>query len=74
MLWKLELQRGKNEWIISRDEEFGISINDVLLNFLEQDLNTSGFFSLNDELLSDALIDKNELLKIVNEITGKSNT
>lgn len=71
LLWKLELQRGKNEWIISRDEEFGISINDVLLNFLEQDLNTSGFFSLNDELLSDALIDKNELLKIVNEITGK---
>ncbi len=71
LLWKLELQRDKNEWIISRDEEFGISINDVLLNFLEQDLNTSGFFSLNDELLSDALIDKNELLKIVNEITGK---
>jgi len=71
LLWKLELQREKNEWIISRDEEFGISINDVLLNFLEQDLNTTGFFSLNDELLSDALIDKPELLKIINELTGK---
>jgi very-short-patch-repair endonuclease/DNA polymerase III delta prime subunit len=71
LLWKLELQRGKNEWIISRDEDSGISINDVLLNFLEQDLNTSGFFSLNEELLSDALIDKAELLKIVNEIADK---
>jgi very-short-patch-repair endonuclease len=67
-IWKMDLVREKNEWVLQKDEEFGITINDVLLNFLEGDLNTSGFFSLNDEYLSDSLLDKDELLKIINRL------
>lgn len=69
IIWKLDLQRDKNEWIIQRDEESGITINDVLLNYLEQDLSTSGFFVMNDEHLQDMLVDKNELLEIINKVT-----
>lgn len=71
LIWKFDLLRDKNEWILQKDEEYGITINDVLLNYLEQDLNTSGFFSLNDEILSDGLIDKSEVLQITNKILSQ---
>lgn len=67
-IWKMDIIREKNEWVLHKDEEFGITINDVLLNFLEGDLNTSGFFSLNDEYLSDALLDKDELINLTNKL------
>ncbi|MEO8513355.1 MAG: AAA domain-containing protein [Ignavibacteria bacterium] len=70
-IWNLELLRDKNQWIISRDEELGISINDVLLNYLEQDLGTTGFVKLNEEYLSDSLIDESEFRKITNELLSR---
>lgn len=73
-IWMLELTRDKNEWIISRDEEQGIAINDVLLNYLEQDLGSSGFSKLNDEYLSDAIIDESEFTIIVNKLLSQIST
>ncbi|NOS85690.1 MAG: DUF4011 domain-containing protein [Ignavibacteria bacterium] len=70
-IWMLELSRDKNEWIISRDEEQGISINDVLLNYLQQDLGSSGFSKLNDEYLSDSVIDEIEFEVIVNRLLSQ---
>ena len=70
-IWMLELNRDKNEWIISRDEEQGISINDVLLNFLEQDLGSAGFSKLNEEYLSDSVIDEIEFEVIVNRLLSQ---
>lgn len=70
-IWMLELTRDRNEWIISRDEEQGISINDVLLNFLEQDLGSAGFSKLNDEYLSDSLIDQTEFELIINRLLSQ---
>ena len=67
-IWMLELTRDKNEWIISKDEEQGISINDVLLNYLETDLGSTGFSKLNDEYLADSLIDETEFNVIVNRL------
>lgn len=67
-IWMLDLKRDKNEWIISRDEEHSISINDVLLNYLEGDMGTSGFSKLNEEYLSDSLLDKNEFIEIINRL------
>lgn len=73
-IWMLELTRDKNEWIISRDEEQGISINDVLLNYLEQDLGSAGFSKLNDEYLSDSVIDELEFAVIVNKLLSQIST
>lgn len=70
-IWMLELNRDKNEWMISRDEEQGVSINDVLLNYLEQDLGSSGFSRLNDEYLSDSIIDESEFTTIVNRLLSQ---
>lgn len=70
-IWMLELTRDKNEWIISRDEEQGISINDVLLNYLETDLGSTGFSKLNDEYLADSLIDETEFIVIVNRLLAQ---
>lgn len=70
-IWMLELNRDNNEWIISRDEEQGISINDVLLNYLETDLGSTGFSKLNDEYLADSLIDETEFNVIVNRLLSQ---
>lgn len=73
-IWMLDITRDKNEWIISRDEEQSITINDVLLNYLEQDLETSGFVKINDEILSDSLVDEKELTSIINLLLTQINS
>lgn len=70
-IWMLGLTRDKNEWIVSREEEQGISINDVLLNFLEQDLDSTGFSKLNDEFLSDSIIDETEFDEIISKLLSQ---
>ena len=70
-IWMLDLKRDKNEWIISRDEEHNISINDVLLNYLESDLGSAGFSKLNDEYLTDSLLDKSEFIEIINRLLAQ---
>jgi len=70
-IWMLGLSRDKNEWIISRDEEQAISVNDVLLNYLEQDLSSTGFSKLNEEYLSDSVIDEAEFTEIVNTLLSQ---
>jgi superfamily I DNA and/or RNA helicase/very-short-patch-repair endonuclease len=75
-IWKLELKCIQNEWTISRDEDYSISMNEVMFNYLEQDLNTKGFTRLSEEYLSDYKIDKDELIELTKnllfEISGKN--
>jgi superfamily I DNA and/or RNA helicase len=73
-IWMLGLTRDKNEWIISRDEEQAISVNDVLLNYLEQDVASTGFSKLNEEYLSDSVIDETEFTEIVNKLLQQINS
>jgi hypothetical protein len=74
IIWKLDLSRNKNEWVISREEDFGIQANEVLLNYLEQDLNSKGLSRISEEDLQDNLIQKNEIVSICNKLLKEINS
>ncbi len=76
IIWKLDVSRNKNEWTIYRDDEYGISLNEVLLNYLEQDQGSTGLTRISEEELSDNIVDSTELLSICNTLMkeiGKEN-
>lgn len=68
IIWKLDLLRSKNKWVISKEEDFGILANEVLLNYLEQDLNSSGLSRIPEEDLQDNIIDRIEINNICNKL------
>jgi len=88
-IWQLELIKSTNKvntWAILRnkikneagqikDEEIhSVGLNEVLLSFLKTDENIS-ILQINEELLEDAIIDKNELVdecyKILKSLNGE---
>lgn len=65
LIWSLRIKRTKefNTWIIQRNEDDPIYINEVLINHLQSDSKVS-IQQISSEMLDDGLIDKNELLDI----------
>ncbi len=65
LIWSLKIKRTKefNTWVILRDEEDPIYINEVLINHLQSDSKIE-IDQLSSDLLDDDLIDKEELLGI----------
>ncbi|BDS10556.1 AAA domain-containing protein [Aureispira anguillae] len=65
LIWSLRIKRSKefNTWIIHRDEDDPIYINEVLINHLQNDSKIE-LEQLSSDLLDDGLIDKEELLDI----------
>jgi len=65
LVWSLRIKRSKefNTWVIHRDEDDPIYINEVLINHLQNDSKIE-IEKLSSDLLDDGLIDKDELLDI----------
>lgn len=65
LIWSLKIKRTKefNTWVIIRDEDDPIYINEVLINHLQSDSQIE-IDPISPELLDDGLIDKEELIDI----------
>lgn len=65
LIWSLKIKRTKefNTWVIIRDEDDPIYINEVLINHLQSDSQIE-IEPISPELLDDGLIDKKELIDI----------
>ncbi len=65
LIWSLKIKRTKefNTWVIIRDEDDPIYINEVLINHLQSDSQIE-IEPISPELLDDGLIDKEELLDL----------
>jgi superfamily I DNA and/or RNA helicase/very-short-patch-repair endonuclease len=75
LIWSLKIIRTKefNTWVIIRDEDNPIYINEVLINHLQSDSKII-IDPISSELLDDGFIDKNELLDICINIIEKINS
>lgn len=66
LIWNLDVEKSsrvQNEWIIRREEDYAITINQVLISYLAGNANIT-ISGLNDDYLDDGLIDSKELLQI----------
>lgn len=74
IIWKLNLQRSmKNDsWIISKEVDSSIYLNEVLINHLQAD---SGIIldQLSSDLLDDSILSKEELFDVCKEVLIKTN-
>ena len=76
LIWSLRIKRAKefNTWVVLRNEDDPIYINEVLINHLQSDSKIE-IDQLSSELLDDGLIDKEELLDIcINLIEATNST
>lgn len=70
IIWNLEIEQDLNKinkWIIKKDEDFPIYLNEVLISHIEKDENIR-IEKLHSDYLADGVIDKEELIKIVYDI------
>lgn len=74
LIWSINIKATKslNTFIISREEDAPIYVNEVLLHHLKQDSGVS-LNTISEEMLDDGLIDKTELLNICEDILSKLN-
>ena len=75
LIWSLRIKRTKefNTWVIHRDEDDPIYINEVLINHLQNDSKIE-IEQLSSDFLDDGLIDKEELLDICVKIIDTINS
>ncbi len=76
LIWSLRIKRTKqfNTWVIERDDDDPIYINEVLINHLQNDSKIE-INQISSEMLDDGLIDKEEFLDIcVNLIESINST
>ena len=72
-IWKLDISRARNEWIIYRKEDSGILLNEMLINYLERDLDSTGFISITEDHLEDNLLDSEEVESLTNGLLHNVN-
>ncbi|HCY77697.1 MAG TPA: hypothetical protein DHV28_17435 [Ignavibacteriales bacterium] len=75
LIWSLKINRTNefNTWIIQRNEDDPIYINELLINHIQNELNAS-INQISSDMLDDGLIDKNELIDLCYEILSVVNT
>ena len=75
LIWSLRIKRTKefNTWVIHRDEDDPIYINEVLINHLQSDSKIE-IEQVSSEMMDDGLIDKEELLDICVNLIESINT
>ncbi|MGE0020326.1 MAG: DUF4011 domain-containing protein [Draconibacterium sp.] len=75
LIWSLKINRTNefNTWIIQRNEDDPIYINELLINHIQNELNAS-INQISSDMLDDGLIDKNELIELCYEILSVINT
>lgn len=74
IIWKLTLQRSKknDSWIIIKDEDATIYLNEVLINHLQADSEIL-LDPLSAEMLEDGIISRQELLKVCKDVLIATN-
>ncbi len=73
IIWSLEIEENRqysNKWIIKREEDYPIYINDVLLSHIERDENVK-LDQISHEFLEDSIIDKSELIQLTEEFISR---
>lgn len=73
IIWDLDIRKSsrvQNEWILSRDEDYAITLNQVLISYLAENVNIA-INGLNDDYLDDGLIDSKELLQISEQLISQ---
>ena len=75
LIWSLKIKRTNefNTWIIHRNEEDPIYVNELLINHIQNELKAT-INQISSEMLDDGLIDKNELIDLCYEILSVLNT
>ena len=75
LIWSLRIKRTKefNTWVISRNEDDAIYLNEVLINHLESDSKIR-IEQIPSEMLDDGLINKDELTQICVNLLKSINT
>lgn len=75
LVWSLRIKRTKefNTWVVQRNEDDPIYINEVLINHLQSDSNVV-IEQVSSELLDDGLIDHDELIEICKGFVTAINT
>lgn len=75
-IWHLDIERSyqnKNTWTIKKDEDSPIKINELLVSHLAKDESVK-IEKLSKEILEDGILDKDELLKLTQNILSQLNT
>lgn len=75
-IWSLDIQKSprvQNEWIIHREEDYGISVNELLISYLAGNANIN-LERLSDDLLNRGIIEKFDLLQITEQLLSQLNT
>jgi len=75
LIWSLSIASSKefNTWLIKRDEEDPIYMNEILINHLHSDIRAD-IGRITPEMLEDGLIDRDELLEICTRLVKSINT
>lgn len=75
-IWHLDIERSyqnKNTWIIKKDEDSPIKINELLISHLAKDESVK-IEEISKEMLEDGVLDKDELLELTKNILNQLNT
>lgn len=76
VIWNLDIRRSNslaNEWVLSMDEDSPVYINEVLISHLNNEENIH-IGEISNDFLEDNLLDKQEIIQIINNILEKLNT
>lgn len=75
LIWSLRIKRPQefNTWIVQRNEDDPIYINEILINYLQGDAKVT-INQVSSEMLEDGLIDKEELLNICVDLSKSINS
>lgn len=75
LIWSLRIKRTKefNTWIINRNEDDPVYLNELLINHLQNDTKAE-INQISPEIFNDGLVDKNELLDICMDLFSAINT
>lgn len=74
-IWHLDIERSyqnKNTWVIKKDEGYPIKINELLISHLSKD-EAIQIEKISKEIIEDGILDKNELLKLIENILSQLN-
>jgi len=75
IIWHLDIEKSSrktNEWKIIKDEDYPITLNEVLISHIEQDEDIT-IRKLTSEYLEDGIIDRNEVIQISKEVFNQLN-
>lgn len=74
-IWDLDIERSfskKNTWIIRKEEDYPIKLNELLISYLSKDESIK-LEKISKEILEDWILDRNEFLKITKNILSQIN-